>query len=168
MRINPKILEVCQEINTEDALLFCFAVSQPQYDLLDRLLERGILDENEQVFRIKLCTLDDDGNLTLRYPLYTTDVDVLSYEGFCHKLVKEYNMTVNGHINNRKSFKVMDAAEEAYKGLLLSIPDLDMDRLCRMVSNYYETTEFCTGFSKFFASGAKLEYETYQKSSGLL
>lgn len=171
MRINPKIVDLCEHygINTADALLFCFAVQNQQYNLLDRLLEHGILDENENVFRIHLCQLDDDLNLALRHPLYTVDEEALSYYSFCKLLADNYNMTVNDHINNPRNFKVMDNAEEQYKALLLSIPDVDMHRLAKIVSEYYKRTEFCTAFSKFFGMTAKLEYESYHtESSGLL
>jgi hypothetical protein len=172
MRINPKIIEVCQKgnIDISDAILFCFAVNNQQYPLLDRLLERGILDENEHIFRINLCNLDEEGNLGLRYSLYTNDELPYSYTGFKKLLYDNYNMTLNGHVNNIRPFKVMDDAENEYNSLLLSIPDIDIQKLARVVSDYYSKTEFCTGFKKFFREDAKLAYDNFDNTiqSGLL
>lgn len=172
MKINPKIVELAKSsnLNVADALLFCFAVNNQEFDMLDRLLERGILDENEYMFRINLCNIDEDGRLALRHSLYTTDDNIISYMAFNDMLIKNYSMTVNGHINNPRAFKVMDDAEETYNSLLLSIPDVDIQRLCKVVSEHYRKTEYCTGFKKFFSMGAKLEYDNFSDdtSSGLL
>lgn len=166
MLVNPKITEVCKQhgLDPRKGIMFCFAVSQPRYDLLDLLVEMDILDgDNEPVFRLHFCTIDEEGQVALRLPLYVNDDSFISYPSFVKQYLQKHGMIANGHRDNPMMWKIVDNAEEQYMRMLASIPDVNYDKLAAVIAAYYKKTEKASALSKFLGPSCLLEYDSFEE-----
>lgn len=171
MVVNPIIKEVCKQhsIDVRKSILFCFAVSQPHEDLLSLLIDMDILDnENEPVFRLHFCNTDEEGELVLRFPFYVQDTATLSFVSFVREYLIKYGIGSNGHKDNPMPYRILDDATDNYNKLISYLPNVDYDRLAKVIANYYKTTEKCSAISKFLGPSALAEYENFEESESRL
>ena len=170
MKINEELLKVIRasDLDVSEALLFCFAVSQPEYDLVDKLSELLLTEENEYLYRINLVQHGDDGIMKLRYPLYADSSDTTyrsRFSEYINKLVNRPGMSPNGHISNKKPYVVINGSKETEQAFN-SIFDnsIDLDRLIDATAQYYRDTEYCKVLHKFLEESAKMMYDTFKES----
>ena len=169
MKINEELLRVIRasDLDVSEALLFCFAVSQPEYDLVDKLSELLLTEENEYMYRINLVQHGDDGIMKLRYPLYSdSDTTYRSrFSEYINRLVTRPDMSIHGHVNNIKSYVVINGSKEAEQ-VFNSVFDntVDLDRLIDATIQYYRDTEYCKVLHKFLEESAKMMYDTFKES----
>ena len=168
MKINEELIRVIRasDLDVPEALLFCFAVSQPEYDLVDKLSELLLTEENEYMYRINLVQHGEDGIMKLRYPLYSdSETHRSRFSEYINRLVTRPDMSIHGHVNNIKSYVVINGSKEA-EAVFNNIFDssIDLDRLIDATAQYYRDTEYCKTLPKFLEESGRMMYDTFKES----
>ena len=122
-------------------------------------------DEVEGIFRIRLFSLEEDG-YTLKFPLLDSDY-VSRFDDFWRMLLgPEYGLTTKGHRINLKNYTPLAKSEGVRRAfeLLDERMRLDLDRMCRVISQYYRETEFAVGLEKYLREIAETEYQNFEET----
>jgi hypothetical protein len=168
MLLNPKILEVIKAngLNERDSILFCtlwwFKKYYPNADsLLFQTLKDGkkvINLDNEEDYRINFLKLEE-GQLVLKYPLFVKEAGN-NFDEFAKKLAATQVINSNGHINNRQDYQVYSLDKETREAFS-KLPELDLDKVVKVVIKHYETTKPAKKLSKYLEGGLMADYPNF-------
>lgn len=161
--INKKLIDYFEDVdlNVGEALLFCFAVEYQQYELLNLLIEKELITlENEMFFRINLTTMDENGNIILKYSLFNFDTDE-QFQTYIDEL-KRTGLMINGMSYNQQEYAILTTDEETQKQFskfVLSHPDFSLEKLVKITENYYSQVTKAKKLVNFLATDAITMYK---------
>jgi hypothetical protein len=167
--INEKLVHKIQEhdFDLDEAIIFCFCVShhKTRPGLLSYLIDKDVINkENEPDYRINLTTLDDDGNLVLRVPMYGKASSDFLFEDYISQLIAT-GFELTGYSTNMQKYTVLTTDEETqtnFSRLALLEKDFSIPRLVKATQKYYEQTEMAKNLRNFLATDAHTAYKMQQ------
>ena len=165
--INQKLLDAIDEITIDraSALFFCFSIAHPTHGLLEELIDKDLLTtENEHLFRINFCVTDEDGNVTLRYPLYVDVPNDKDFDLFIQGLI-DAGMQLQGFSYNLQDYTVLTSDEETrllFARFKMSTDDFNLEKLIQATANYYQQTAKAKSLKSFLKNDASIAYKIAQ------
>lgn len=157
--INQELINLIDDLDldVDEAILFCLAV---EYDLLSVLIEKELITEqNEHEFRINLTTMDDNGNIILKYSLFNFK-ESGQFAEYISKL-KDAGLDINGFTFNMQDYSILTTDEETKKNFstfVLKHPNFNLDKLVKITCEYYQKVSTAKALRKFLITDAETMY----------
>lgn len=160
--INQQLIDVLEELDldVDEGILFCFAV---EYDLLRVLIDKELITErNEHEFRINLTTMDENGNIILKYSLFSfKNNSDEQFKEFITRL-KDRGLEINGFSYNSKPHAILTTdteTKENFSKFIMKHPDFNLDKLVEVTLEYYQKVDYAKKLSNFLNSDVETMYE---------
>lgn len=164
--INPSIKKLAEELNypLEEVLHFHFLMEfksecpgLENYILQDHIFPYAKFQE----YQINFCTFDPETKeLQMKYPLYVKntedDFDLLL------RTLSEKGIVSKGYINTPLEYSIFSKKDKEIYLQLKRTMDLEVDRTCDVIANYYMSTAYPTKLALYLESpNFKMDYNAY-------
>ena len=163
MKINNLLLDEIETLGLEQntAITFCLCFVFKEYGCLDKALESGLLNyEEEKLCRIRLTQYNPETDtLELKIPLFYNEDVVEGYDDYYAYLVKSNKITTKARlVSNDETRKNFYELQSMYK-------DFDLERFKKATESYYSNEQYVKNLPKFIAELGKTYYDSYKEEN---